>query len=503
MLFICKINPSLSQSIENQHFLIFMSWKTKAAKILLESLTPIPHELNELDWKSGLSPKADKLAKHICAFANYHGGGMFAFGVKDDDASFAPLSKSEMETVVKRLANIAHDALSYSVNIEHMVCEVQGHPVLFVYIPEQREKPIHLRGHDYRESYCRSGGQTQRMSDLQIRNLLAQSQGIAFEERLARGGLKKDEVLSLLDYEKLYSLLGRELPLSKESVIQRMSEYGLCKHEGERWAITNLGAILFAKDLSEFKELQYRSVIVRKYVGNNNRDILMEQIGRYGYAVGFHGLIDFVMKSVSKESISNKRELIPAYPMVALREFIANALVHQDFNISGVNITIEIFANRVVITNPGSPLNDVNRLIDLPPRSRNEGLASLMYQFGFCERRGSGIDRAIAAIEEMLLPAPKMVKEENYTRITLFPFKPLQEMTKGEKIEACYQHACLMNEDGISTNNQSLRGRLGLNKNQSVIASRILADTLEAGLIKIADENVLSKKYATYLPYYA
>lgn len=428
---------------------------------------------------------------------------MFAFGVKDEDASFVSLSKSDMETIVKRLANIAHDALSYSINIEHMVCEVEGHPILFVYVPEQREKPIHLRGHDYRESYCRSGGQTQRMSDLQIRNLLAQSQGITFEERIARGYLSMNEVLDLLDYEKFYSLLGKEVPRSLESVIQKMSEYALCQAEGARWSITNLGAILFAKDLSKFKDLRYRSVIVRQYVGNNNRDILSEQIGRYGYAVGFNGLIDYVLKSVSKESISNKRELIPAYPMVALREFIANALVHQDFNISGVNITIDIFSNRLVITNPGSPLNDVNRLIDLPPHSRNEALASLLYQFGFCERRGSGIDRAIAAIEDMHLPAPKIAKEENYTRITLYPYKPVQEMTKGEKIEACYQHACLMNEEGNATNNQSLRGRLGLNKNQSVIASRILADTLESGLIKIADESVLSKKYATYLPYYA
>ena len=168
--------------------------------------------------------------------------------------------------------------------------------------------------------------------------------------------------------------------------------------------------------MNDFSELANRKVIVRKYIGNNNREQLTEQIGQYGYAVGFEGLIDFIMNYVSTEAISVKREAIVQYPRIAIREFVATALVHQDFGISGINLTIEIFSNRLVITNPGAPLNDINRLIDLPPNSRNEKLAELMYLFRFCERRGSGVDRAIAAIEEMHLPAPRIAKEETCTR---------------------------------------------------------------------------------------
>ena len=83
---------------------------------------------------------------------------------------------------------------------------------------------------------------------------------------------------------------------------------------------------------------------------------------------------------------------------------MANALVHQDFSIKGMPITIEIYANRLVITNPGKSLNDVNRLIDLPPHSRNEKLAQSLYLMHLCERRGSGYDRAVEAIEKMGLP---------------------------------------------------------------------------------------------------
>lgn len=126
----------------------------------------------------------------------------------------------------------------------------------------------------------------------------------------------------------------------------------------------------------------------------DNRQQEFEQHGQYGYAVGFEGLIDFISKNTSKESIDIKRELIPTYPRVAIREFVANALVHQDFTITGTPISIEIFSNRLVITNPGAPLNDINRLIDLPPHSRNEELAQTMFMLNICERRGSGIDRS-------------------------------------------------------------------------------------------------------------
>ena len=148
-------------------------------------------------------------------------------------------------------------------------------------------------------------------------------------------------------------------------------------------------------------------------------------------------------------------------------------------------------------------MNDINRLIDLPPQSRNEQLAQTMYLLGICEKRGSGIDRAIAAIEHIFLPAPKFTKGQQHTKIFLYPQKKFKDMKKDEKISACYLHACLKHEDGASINNQSVRERFELTKNDSSIASRIIADTVEAGLIKPTDTETKAKKFMTYLPYYA
>lgn len=480
-----------------------MEWKEKAVQTLRDSLYPVPTELNELDWKSGLSTKTDRLAQHISAFANNRGGGVLVYGVNNNGKCMS-ITQEEADEIVQKLGNIAHNNLVYPIQIEHDIIEFEGYNLLFVYIPEQKNKPVYLRGRDIFCSYCRSAGRTEKMSYNVVKLLLAESEGLSFEQIAAITDVSGEKVLQLLNYKKFYEMLNRPIPTTTNGILSNMSEYGICECDNRRnlWTITNLGAIMFADNLKDFKSLESKSVVVRKYAGTNNRAAaILEQFGRYGYAVGFDGLIDFIMKNTSIENIDIRREDIPTYPRVAIREFVANALVHQDFAITGIPITIEIFSNRLVITNPGAPLNDINRLIDLPPNSRNEKLAQLMFMLGICERRGSGIDRAVEAIEKMFLPAVKITKNDQSTRVILFPQKDIQEMTKREKIDICYQHACLTFEDHRPINNQSIRERFNLDKNKSSVASRIIADTVEAGLIKMSDAD-MPKKYATYIPYY-
>ncbi|KGI60854.1 divergent AAA domain protein [Prevotella sp. DNF00663] len=480
-----------------------MDWKKKAITLLEDSLYPIPTELNELDWKCALSTKTERLAEHLCAFSNYKGGGILVFGI-NNDGSFTPLTKTDIDNIIQKLGNIAHNNLSSSISIEHAVLTYQEHSMLFIYIPEQSDKPIHKKGSNMFDAYTRSAGSTIKMSRSQIKSLIADSQGTPFEKRHAKQNLTVKQVLTLLNYRKLYQILDKTIPNNTQIVMELLVTLGYCTEslDAGKWDITNLGALLFANDIKDFEELSSHSVIVRIYEGNNNLKLLHEQIGTYGYAIGFDGLIDYVMKHSSTENIKVARILQPTYPLIAIREFIANALVHQDFSIPGMAVTIEIFKDRIVITNPGSPLGDINRLIDMPPLSRNEQLAQAMFFLRYCERRGSGIDRAVEAIEQMLLPAVKFTKNALYTRIFLYPRKRISDMTKQEKVMACYQHACLSYESNNPINNLSVRERFGLDKNKSAVASRIISDTLEAHLIKVSDESITSKKYATYVPYY-
>ena len=143
----------------------------------------------------------------------------------------------------------------------------------------------------------------------------------------------------------------------------------ITKQDNGLYAITNLGAILFAKKLSYFHRLERKSIRVVQYQDNNRLNMLKEYLSDSGYAVGLKELLGYIEALLpSKEIITGAmRETETAYPSIALREAIANALIHQDFSITGTGVTIEIFNNRIEITNPGIPLVDVSRIIDNPP----------------------------------------------------------------------------------------------------------------------------------------
>ncbi|WP_415751067.1 ATP-binding protein [Chitinophaga sp. LS1] len=125
------------------------------------------------------------------------------------------------------------------------------------------------------------------------------------------------------------------------------------------------------------------------------------------------------------------------------------------------------------ITNPGTPLVDTNRFIDTAPKSRNETLASLMRRLNICEERSSGVDRAIEVIEEFQLPAPKFIRGDEYTRVIIYAPLPLTKMNNEDRIRACYQHTCLHYVNNEAVNNQSVRKRFNINKNNVSFASKI------------------------------
>lgn len=143
------------------------------------------------------------------------------------------------------------------------------------------------------------------------------------------------------------------------------------------------------------------------------------------------------------------------------------------------------------------------RFIDQPPRSRNEDLAAFMRRINVCEERGSGIDKVISAVEIFQLPPPDFRISEDNTISVLFVDKRLAQMTAEERIRACYQHACLKYVSNNRMTNSSLRERFAIEEKNYSIASRIIAETVRASLIKPFDPESTSKKHASYIPFWA
>lgn len=223
-----------------------------------------------------------------------------------------------------------------------------------------------------------------------------------------------------------------------------------------------------------------------------------------GYAAGFESLIEFVLSQVPRNEVIGRalRRELPMYPDLAIRELIANALIHQDFMITGTGPMVELFKDRLEVTNPGLPLVATDRLLDSPPRSRNEALASFMRRIGICEERGSGVDKVVTESEIFQLPAPMWETPEGFLRVTLFAHRTLRDMDKEDRIRACYLHACLRHVLRDPMTNSSLRERFGIETHNSATASRIIREALEAHRIKPFDPEQ-GKKNARYLPFWA
>lgn len=469
------------------------------------SLSPVPSERNELDWKSALSDNSDKLAQHLSAFSNFDGGGFLAFGIANDGSS-TPLVRAEMERVTQRLGQIARTGVEPPVELDHTIMEHRGNPVLLIQIPEHDSRPVHLKGKDIFHSYIRSAGHTVKMSRQEIAHAISNSAGDHFEDRFATHDLDIDQVLDLIDHDSFFRLEGRRAPNSGQAIIRALEEDRIIQKGSRGWNITNLGALLFARDIARFESLSRKMVRLIIYNGvKRTRSESKEITGRRGFASGFAGLVKYIHDLLPPNEVirSALREAPKLYPEVAIREFVANALIHQDLEMSGSSVMIEMFKDRIEITNPGRPLVDPERFIDSAPRSRNESMVALMRRMHICEERGSGVDLAIEAIEEHQLPAPKFQRENDHMRVTLFAPTPTGRMRKADRVRAIYQHACLLYVDHRELTNATVRKRFNIAESNHPMASRYIGEAVEAGVIVPSDPQSASKRNASYIPNWA
>lgn len=477
-------------------------------KAIISDIQASPTECEWIEIKqNNEDPKA--IGEYVSALANgaaYMGQprGFMAWGIDNDThqivgTKFNPKTqKIGGEELENWIAQSLKPRIDFSF---HEIVFREGRVVIML-IDSAGNTPVKFRG----EGYIRVGTYKKKLVDFpeRERKIWQNTVYSRFETKLAKTSVSTDDVLGLLDYAKLFSLLHEPLPETKRAVIDKMVEEKLVVRRQSCYDITNLGAILFATNLEKFEQLSRKAVRVIFYKGNDKINAIKEQVGKRGYAVGFEGLVDYIRASlpVNEEIGKALRKEVPMYPEVAIREFVANALIHQDFTIGGASPMIEVFSNRMEITNPGKPLIDVSRFIDHAPISRNEMLAALMRRMNICEERGSGVDRALKQCELAQLPAPDFQRDELFTKVIMYAPMTLRQMNKEDKRRACYQHCCLQYVSGQKMTNESFRGRLGISDENYSMASRIIADTISVNYIK-PDDSASSKKYAKYVPFWA
>lgn len=481
-------------------------WIPVALNWLAQSFDPVPHELNELDWKANLTGHKERLIEHLIAFANHPNGGFLVFGVQDD-ASLVSVEQAGVAQIVNTIANLGRDAVEPPLAIDHAVVDFREVPLLIVYIREQSNKPAHRRGQSIETAWIRSGGTTRKASRQEVGGLMLNSQAPRWENLRASNLLQSTELLALLDLPVIANLLQRPLPADESELLQWLTDESMITPDGNGYYITNFGAIAAARNLDLFDSLKRKRIRVIHYRGKNKVETIDEMLGQKGYAAGFEGLIGYLKRALPHSEVIQQslRTEVSIYPEIALRELIANALIHQDFSITGSGPMVEIFEDRIEFTNPGGllPGKRVDRLIGTTPESRNEPLASAFRRYRICEERGSGFQKVVASVELFGLPPVVFTPFENAFKVTLYAPKKFADMSQNERIEACYQHAVLKFFSNSVMTNTSLRERLKIAEKQRAQVSRLIRDALDSERIKPKDPHSKSSKFAEYLPYWA
>lgn len=304
---------------------------------LLRELLALPAETEWVEFKHN-QIKADDLGEYISALSNGAAlagktNGYLVWGINDADhevigTDFVPATARRGQ---QELESWLLQKLSPRIHFEFHSLTVDDKPVVILEIAKAAHTPVQFDATEF----IRIGSYKKKLKAFpeKERELWRVFDATPFEELPALEQVDDQEVLALLDYPTYFYLLELPLPDNRAGILEKLEQDELITaNESGAWNITHLGALLFAKDLGQFKKLKRKAIRVIVYRGKNKLETLREQVGSKGYASGFEGLISFINTQLPRNEVIGQalRKDTPMYPELAIRELVANALIHQD-----------------------------------------------------------------------------------------------------------------------------------------------------------------------------
>lgn len=477
--------------------------------VLFERLLRLPAGTEIVEFKQpSRSFDFEQFGQYFSALSNEanlrgHGAAWLVLGVNEEKEQGFNLRPDPTSLTAFKEEVAAKVGSGLKIRQIHILQEAEGKSIFFFEVPPAWPGlPTSWEG----RYYTRNGVKLEVLSLEKLETIRGQAHRRLFEEDIALGGQTSDQVLELLGWDEVFYLFELPIPTNKPSVLDRLQQERFITRNGSHYDITNLGALLFARNLMAFPQLATKAIRVIFYAGSSRVKTIHDYTNGAGYALVFEGLAPYINSNLAgKHGVKESRSgtAAPIYPELALNELIANALIHQNFAVTSLSPIVEVFDNRIEISSPGRPLIDTDRFLDHSPRCRNKILAGIMRRLSIGEERGSGIDKVVFECEEHRLPPPEFMVGENSTCAVLHSPKDFDTMDQQDKIRACYQHASLKYVSDDLMSYHSLRERLDIEKADFRITTRIIDDTIKAGFIRACDPSNKSRRHARYLPFWA
>jgi ATP-dependent DNA helicase RecG len=431
--------------------------------------------------------EAELLAECLVAFANGD-GGLIVLGVDEEGRPFETVWEEDAEGALIGAADYCRPPVPtqwHSVNIG------SGS---FIGIQVPRSPDLHTLADG--RVLVRSGNWNRPLAGDELRQLAASKNTAEFETEVVPGARPTDLDQQIVrEYFEQREARGAA---RVASVPEALFEIGATDRSGNP---TMTGILLFGKNPQAF--FPHSGVVFVKFPGAEPRS----DDGGIGYGrraeIGGHlaRVVERTWNVIYEEMRVGakvnrlEREEMTEYPRFAVREAVVNAIAHRDYRIMGRRIEVRMYVDRLEIISPGG-LPGYMTLDNLVEEhfSRNPRLVSGLYQWGYIEELGLGVDQMIEDMVNAGHEPPTFEAAPYQFKVTLFNKRERAAVPKWTKVMNERQARALtyVRENGSITNREYQN-----------LCPDVSAETLRLDLVDLVDRGLLlkigSKRGTTYI----
>jgi len=397
---------------------------------LIEEAIEYKSETNSVEFKDARGGLPKSTWKSISAFSHKPGGGIIVFGIIEDrdKREIEIIGAEGLDNLQEKIGDLVNNEMSFVIRPIYHILEIEKRTLLAIFIPEcpDQFKPCYYKPAGMPNgAYIRDGNTDRKMTDDEMRNLIDNSKKFKFDitvaEEASLDDLSKEKILELLI--KSGERTQRQ-SLPEEIDFELLKNLGIADNFDGLQKPTLAGFLIFAKDRPQNKQ-QFSRYTIRcvRFKGSSVAAEIIDSLDiKETLDIQIDGMLKFVLRNIKKsaEIIGTKRIEKYEYPEKAIREIVANAVIHRDYKITETYTQVNIFEDRIEVFNAGClpPGVTIENIKDAQV-SRNEVIAARLKEFDYLEEYGRGIDIVFNEMKKWSLLPPIFKNTSNSFKVIL------------------------------------------------------------------------------------
>jgi ATP-dependent DNA helicase RecG len=363
----------------------------------------------DLELKESLPSKLRDVVEEVCAFANAAGGTVL-IGVNDANRIIG----TRIDNAKRSALMDAIGAIDPTLRCEVYFVSVDGVDVWVIEVPSGPRKPYALGG----AIHVRQGPNSQKLTKVEeMRDFFQQADRIYFDEAPCADFTGEDIDMELLAHFQHEAGLSGAVPIP-----QVLKNLHLLTPEG---TFKNGAVLFFGKEPERF----FEKAVVRcvRYTGTDKRYPMAPVVfggplyRQYEKAIAWVGQ-NINVRFLIEEKGTGPREEIWEIPQTVFKEALINALAHRDYYDKGGTTMVEVFDDRVEISNPGGLVSAIPKeQFGTRSHSRNPLVFGLFARMHMVEELGSGVIRMRGLMADAGLAAPEFLHDGLFTVVLRTP----------------------------------------------------------------------------------